>query len=210
MKRGFSWLIPQEKKFFDMLENEAENVLVGAKAISELLNDSADIDVVRKKVEEIEHRGDDIVHEIFEALNTTFITPIDHEDISKLASALDDVLDHIHSVTRRLYFYNIKYRTKPMKMFIKVLLKACEELNIAVKGIRELKKPEAIEQKCVEVNTLENEADEILNKSIVELLKVKDAIEFIKLKEIYDFLEIAMDRCEDAANVISDIVVKHH
>jgi uncharacterized protein Yka (UPF0111/DUF47 family) len=144
-----------------------------------------------------------------EELNKTFITPIDHEDISKLASALDDVLDHIHAASRRFNLYNIKKPTKVMIAFSDILLEACKDLEIAVSGIRNLKDPEGIEKKCVEVNTLENKADEILNSSVAELLKGKDAIKIIKLKEIYEFLESAMDRCEDAADVISDIVVKH-
>jgi hypothetical protein len=203
-----SWLVPQEKKFFDMLESEAANLLKGAKTLSVLINNGMKTETV-KDIEDIEHRGDNIVHEICEELNKTFITPIDHEDISKLASALDDVLDHIHAASRRFNLYNIKKPTKVMIAFSDILLEACKDLEIAVSGIRNLKDPEGIEKKCVEVNTLENKADEILNSSVAELLKGKDAIKIIKLKEIYEFLESAMDRCEDAADVISDIVVKH-
>jgi len=208
MEWRLSWLVPQEKKFFDMLESEAANVLKGAQTLSDFVNSGIKPQLI-KKVEDIEHSGDDIVHNIFEELNKTFITPIDHEDISKLASALDDVLDHIHAAARRIQNYEIKKPTKTMIAFSDILLESCKNLDIAVNGIRNLKDPESIEKKCVNVNTLENKADEILNSSVAELLKGKDAIKIIKLKEIYEFLESAMDRCEDAADVISDIVVKH-
>ena len=203
-----SWLVPHEKKFFDMLESEATNLLKGSQTLSGFINNGMDPEMI-KGVKDIEHHGDDIVHEICEELNKTFITPIDHEDISKLASALDDVLDHIHAAARRIHLYEIKNPTKTMIDLSNILLETCKELEMAVNGIRNLKDPENIEKGCVKVNTLENKSDEILNSSLAELFKGSDVIEIIKLKEIYDFLEIAMDRCEDAANVISDIVVKH-
>jgi predicted phosphate transport protein (TIGR00153 family) len=204
-----SWLIPQETKFFDMLEIEAEAVLKGAQLLFNLLNDFKDVEKMKNMITEVERQTDDLVHGIFEKLNQTFITPIDREDISSLASSLDNVLDHIHGAARRIHLYEIEQPTKTMVEFATVLLKACTELNFAVKDMKELKKPEKIEEICVEVNSLENKADEILNNGVVELFKTKDAKEIIKLKEIYEFLESAVDRCEDAANVISDIVMKN-
>ncbi|MHC1635641.1 MAG: DUF47 domain-containing protein [Candidatus Methanospirareceae archaeon] len=207
-----SWLIPREKKFFDLLEKEATNILRGAQRIYELMNNNNynhDIERAKEEITEIEHETDDIVHTIFEELNVTFITPIDREDISALASALDNILDHIHGAVRRMYLYGIEEPTPAMRDFARVLLRASEELNLAVRSLRELEKPERIEERCIKVNSLENEADEILNYGVTELFKKDDVKEIIKLKEIYEFLESAVDRCEDAANVISDIVVKN-
>ncbi len=205
----FTWLIPREKKFFNMLEIESEAVLKGAQYLNNLMENFADIEETYHTITEVEHQTDDIVHSIFEALNTTFITPIDREDISQLASSLDDILDHIHGTIRRIYLYNIAKPTKPMIELTAVILKACIELNFSVKAMKKLENPADIEARCVEVNRLENEADEINNHAVVELFNIGDVKEIIKIKEIYSFLESATDRCEDAANVISDIVIKN-
>lgn len=188
---------------------EANAVLKGAQLLYNFMNDYRNVEDMKDRISEIEHQTDDLVHSIFEKLNETFITPIDREDISSLASALDNVLDHIHGAARRIHLYEVQGPTKTMKRFSEVILKACTELALAVKEMRELKKPEKIEGRCVDINTFENEADEILNYGVVELFKVEDAKGIIKLKEIYEFLESAVDRCEDAANVISDIVMKN-
>jgi len=204
-----SWLIPREKKFFDMLMIEADAVLKGAQVLCDLITDYTDVVAKKNKITEIEHQADDVVHLIFEELNETFITPIDREDISSLASALDNVLDHIHGAARRLFLYKIPSPDETMRRFSDTLLKACNELNLAVKDMKKLKNPEKIEERCVEVNRLENVGDEILNYGVVELFETKEAKDIIKLKEIYEFMESAIDRCEDAANVISDIVIKN-
>ena len=204
----FTWLIPREKKFFDMLEMETEAVHKGAQYLNDLMANYENVEDAFNKIKEIEHKTDNIVHTIFEALNTTFITPIDSEDISRLASALDDILDHIYAAVRRIHIYKIKKPTQSMIDFATVLLNACQALDCSVKGMKKLEKPENIEERCVEINRLENVADEINNRASVELFKLDDVKEIIKIKQIYDFFESATDRCEDAANVISDIVIK--
>jgi predicted phosphate transport protein (TIGR00153 family) len=207
---GFKeWIIPQDKHFFNMLENEASNVLVGSIAFLEMLKNYENIKQKQQKIKDIEHQGDDFVHEIFEELNKTFITPIDHEDISGLASAFDDVLDYIDGTATRFVLYEIEKPEENMIKLAEVILKQATELNIAICGLRNIKDPKDIEKKCIEVNRLENIADDIYKTSVAQLFKRKDAIEIMKLKEIYERLEFATDKCEDAANVISDIVVKN-
>ncbi|PWB54862.1 MAG: DUF47 domain-containing protein [Candidatus Methanoperedenaceae archaeon] len=203
------WLIPQDKHFFSMLENESNNVLDGSKAFLEMLNNYENIKEKQQKIKDIEHQGDDFVHEIFEELNKTFITPIDHEDISALASAFDDVLDYIDGTATRLVLYEIKKPEENMIKLGEVVLKQTAELNLAICGLRNIKNPKDIEKRCIEVNRLENVADDIYKSSVAQLFKQKDAVEIMKLKEIYERLEFATDKCEDAANVISDIVVKN-
>ena len=203
------WLIPQDKHFFNMLENESGNVLDGSKVFLEMLNNYENVKEKQLKIKDIEHQGDDFVHEIFEELNKTFITPIDHEDISALASAFDDVLDYIDGTATRFVLYEIKKPEKNMIKLAEVILKQSTELNIAICGLRNIKNPKDIEKRCIEVNRLENVADDIYKSSVAQLFKQKDAIEIMKLKEIYERLEFATDKCEDAANVISDIVVKN-
>ena len=203
------WILPQDKHFFNMLENESQNVLDGSNAFLDMLKNYDNIKQKQQAIKDIEHQGDDFVHEIFEELNKTFITPIDHEDISALASAFDDVLDYIDGTAARCVLYEI---TKPEENMIKlaeVLVKQTTELNIALYGLRNLKNPKEIEKRCIEVNRLENIADDIYKTSVAQLFKRKDAIEIMKLKEVYERLEFATDKCEDAANVISDIVVKN-
>ncbi len=203
------WIIPQDKHFFNMLENESNNVLDGSNAFLEMLKNYENIKQKQQKIKDIEHQGDDFVHEIFEELNKTFITPIDHEDISALASAFDDVLDYIDGTAARLVLYEIKKPEENMIKLAEVLLKQATELNTALSGLRNIKNPKDIERRCIEVNRLENVADDIYKTSVAELFRRKDAIEIMKLKEIYERIEFATDKCEDAANVISDIVVKN-
>ncbi len=203
------WILPQDKHFFNMLENESNNVLDGSKAFLDMVKNYENIKEKQQTIKDIEHQGDDFVHEIFEELNKTFITPIDHEDISALASAFDDVLDYIDGTATRLVLYEIKKPEENMIKLAEVLVTQTTELNEALAGLRNLKNPKGIEKRCIEVNRLENIADDIYKTSVAELFRRKDAIEIMKLKEVYERLEFATDKCEDAANVISDIVVKN-
>ncbi len=203
------WIIPQDKHFFEMLENESNNMSYGSKTLLDMLKNYENIYRKQRNVEDIEHIGDDIVHAIFEELNKTFITPIDHGDISSLASSLDNVLDLINGVAIRLVLYEVQKPEEDMIKLADILMIQVEELNSAIKELRNAKNFKSIEVRCIEINRLENIADDIYKRSIARLFKTKDAIEIMKLKEIYECLEHATDMCEDAANVISDIVVKN-
>jgi predicted phosphate transport protein (TIGR00153 family) len=203
------WLIPQDKHFFNMLDNVSQNVFDGSTAFLDMVKNYDNIEKKQQKIKDIEHQGDDFVHEIFEELNKTFITPIDHEDISKLASAFDDVLDYIDGTATRLVLYDIQKPEENMIKLAEVLLQQTTELRYAISGLHKIKNPKEIEKRCVEVNRLENVADDIYKTSVADLFKQKDAIEIMKLKEVYERLEYATDKCEDVANVISDIVVKN-
>ncbi|MDI6806350.1 MAG: DUF47 family protein [Candidatus Aenigmarchaeota archaeon] len=208
---GFrEWLLPKDHRFFDMLENQAQVVFKGSSILAESLNSSNGIGIGEKVklIKKVEQEGDEIVHEIAEGLNRTLITPIDREDISNLSSRLDDVLDKIHAAASRINIYGIN----PNKTILKlsnVLVTSTDILNKAVRNMRNPKKFEETENYCIEINRLENEADSILHSSLSELFKEKDILKIIKLKEIMEFLEEATDRCEDAANTISDIIVKN-
>jgi predicted phosphate transport protein (TIGR00153 family) len=203
------WIIPNDKHFFNMLENESQNVLDGSIAFLNMLKKYENIEEKQQMIKDIEHQGDDFVHEIFEELNKTFITPIDHEDISKLASALDDVLDNIDGSATRFVLYDLQRPEENMIKIAEVLLQQITELRQAISGLHKIKNAKDIEERCIEVNRLENVADDLYKTSVAGLFKRKDAIEIMKLKEVYERLEFATDKCEDAANVISDIVVKN-
>ena len=203
------WIIPQDKHFYEMLENESENVLKAANVFLDVLNNYENLPEKQEEIKNLEHQGDTLVHEIFEELNKTFITPIDHEDIFKLASSFDDVLDYIDGTAYRLKLYEIEKPEENLIKLAEIVVEQIRELNAALRGLRNLKNPQLIEERCIEVNRLENHADDIYKNSVAELFKRKDAIEIMKLKEVYERLEFATDKCEDAANVISDIVVKN-
>ena len=207
---GFKeWIIPQEKYFFSMLDKQADTVLEGAETLVDLVKNFDNVAEKRDKMKSIEHKGDDIVHEITEALNKTFVTPIDHDDMSKLASRMDDILDYMESASHRMWSYEIKRVPNDMVKLAEVLLTSTKEVNHAVRDLRNFKKKNEIVKHCIEINRLENIGDEITHQAVAGLFKTGDVMEIIKLKEIYEHLELATDKCEDAADVIKDIFIKN-
>ena len=203
------WIVPQEQRFFDMLEDCAKAVAEGALDLRDLLRDFRDVPAKRKHIKDIEHRGDEIVHSIFEALNKTFITPIDREDIMRLASDLDNVLDMIDAAANRLDLYEIEKPSKAMIDLAEVIVESTSALRRGVGMIRNMKQADEVEAIAVEVSRLENVADDLMNTSVAALFKEKDVVHIIKSKEIIERLEEATDYCEDVANVLSDIVAKN-
>lgn len=207
---GFrEWIIPKNYVFFDLLEKEVSNLVSGAEALLELLTNYENIEEKKSKIKHIEHDGDHITHQIFEELNVTFITPLDHEDIAHLSSKLDDILDHIDEVARMLVIYDIKEPRENMLELARIILNSTKELERGIRGLRHMKNPREVEACCVETNRLEDYADELFELCMLDVFNTQDVIELIKLKDIYERLEQATDACEDAANTISDIVSKH-
>ncbi len=201
-------LLPREKVFFQLLEQESRNVLMGAQALNDMILHFENLSEKRKHIEDIEHRGDEIVHSIYDRLRTTFITPIDRDQIGELASLYDDVLDFIDAVAERLKLYEIKAPTEGMRKMAQLVLKSVEEIDVAFGLIHEIAAPD-IEARCIEVDRLENEADSLLHESVAALFKTDDAITIIKLKEVYEFLESITDKCEDVVQEIRNIVVEY-
>jgi len=203
------WIIPQERQFFDLLERIAAIVAEGAVALQDLLRNFQDVSAKRKHIKDIEHRGDEVVHTIFEELNKTFITPIDREDIVALASALDSTLDMINAAANRLDLYEIDEPAPAMVDLGDAIVLATAELHRAVGMIRDMRQGDEVERICVEVNRLENVADDLMNHGVAALFKEKDPIRIIKFKEVIERLEESTDFCEDVANILSDIVAKN-
>jgi len=207
---GFKeWIIPQEKHFFAMLDQQADVVLEGAVALLDMTKDYRDVAHKRDRLKEIEHRGDDLVHTIAEELNKTFVTPIDHDDMSKLTSRLDDILDYIEAAAHRMWAYDVKTVPPEMVSLVECVLGSVKEVNHAVKDLKNFKRKNEILQHCIEINRWENVGDDITHEAVANLFKGKDVIELIKLKEIYEQLEMATDKCEDVADVIKDIFIKN-
>ena len=202
-------LIPGDTIFFDLFERQAETVMEAAHQLVILTEDFTNVKEKRLEIEKLEHKGDQITHDIYEQLNRTFITPLDPEEISRLASTLDEVLDYIDDSTEKMFYYNIASTDSHMIELAKLIHMSATEIEHAVKSIRSFKDPQYIEERCIEVNRLENLADDVLAHAVTDLFKTTDAITIIKLKDIYENLEIATDNCEDVANILSDIAIRH-
>ena len=203
------WIIPQEKHFYEMLEQQADVVVEGAEALMDMVSHFDNVAEKRDKIKDIEHKGDELVHTIATALSRTFVTPIDQEDISKLTSRLDDILDYIEAASHRMWSYEIKTIPPDMVKLTEVIVKGSKEVNHAVKDLRNFKKKNEILNHCIEINRLENTGDDITHVAVADLFKKYDAVDIIKLKEIYEYLEEATDKCEDAADVIKDVFMKN-
>lgn len=203
-------LIPKEEKFFDMFRAQSANVVEGARLLKDFLENYTDVDQKRMKIEKCESAGDEIAHRILEKLNTTFITPMDREDIHALTSALDDILDLINATSQRLHLYGVKDVTDDAKLLANVILRASEETEALVDSMEDLRNVKNMKARWIEVNRLENEGDKISRNAIAGLFThEKDPIEVIKWKELYEHLETAVDKCEDAANIVEAVVLKN-
>ena len=202
------WVIPQDRAFYNLLERQSSTVLLGAKKLEEAVTSFDNIEGRRKEFKDIEHQGDEIVHEVYERVTNSFITPIAQEDLTKLASLYDDVLDYMYAIMNRLVLFEIKGSTESMVKLARIVRASVEEIDKAVISMRKVDRAE-IEEDCREVDRLENEADVLLNESVAALFRSNDVIGILKLKEIYEYLETATDKCEDLSFVIRDIMIKH-
>ena len=199
--------LPKEVRFYDYFEQQSQNILKAAALLNDLVRNFSDARAKTHLIKEVEHAGDQITHEIVRKLNTTFITPIDREDIHALATRLDDVLDYIEAAAERLVVYRIKEPTSACRAFAEVIVKTAEATDRAIRCLRNM--DPGFHEHAVEVNRLENTADNLLRDSLAALFDEQgDPIEVIKWKEIYETMEIVTDRCEDVANVIEGIILK--
>ena len=202
------WLVPQDKIFFDLLEEESNNVADGARKLQEMIDNFDRLGDRRAELKAIEHNGDQIVHVIYEKVNSTFVTPIDQDDITKLASLYDDVLDIIYAVANRIVLYELKQSTPAMKELVHLVRKSVDEIHAAFSSMRSRDRKE-IDKRCIQVDTLENEADVVLNNNVAQLFKSNDMIQIMKLKEIYEQLETITDMCEDVSQELRDILRRY-
>jgi len=212
MNSIFSFFTPKDKKFQPLFEQAGNNVRLIAEALLLVVN-ATDLDKRKeaiKEVERLEHLGDDITHSIFIELSKNFITPFDREDIHTLASAIDDIADYIHASAGNIELYQITTIGDPMIKLAELLVEMCTDLEKAIKELRSFKNVRVIADACVRINSAENQADYVCNLAIARLFEFEtNAIELIKQKEVLQTLEIATDKCEDAANVLESILVKN-
>ncbi len=199
-------LIPKETKFFDMFAEMSGNLIEGARLLTQILADFKDVEARVQRLQDIEHRGDELTHNILVKLNQTFLTPLDREDIHRLAASMDDVLDFVHAAGECLVIYKIANAPPQAAELAGVIVRQCEQISQAV---AKLEKHDHVLDYCVEINRLENEGDRIARASIAKLFEnERDPIALIKLKELYEILETATDKAEDVANVMESVVLK--
>jgi len=199
-------LIPRETKFFELFAELSTCMSDGARLLRSILEDPSDLENRVNQMQAIEHRGDKAIHAIMTKLNQSFITPFDREDIHRLASSLDDVLDFMNTAATRLVMYKIAQPPTAAAELAGILVLQSEEL---ARGVSLLEKNGQVMKHCDEVNRLEDEADQVSRKAIGALFEnEKDPIQLIKMKELYEVLETATDKAEDAANVLEAIVLK--
>ena len=200
-------LIPKEERFYDDFVAMAEEIRHGAAMLEEMLAPERPLWDKADEIKEVEHKCDFLTHEIIQRLHRTFVTPLDREDIFALARSLDDVMDAIDATAALVRLYQIAFVRQDARELARIIMASAEQL---VKAVKELERKKGVAEPAVEINRLENEADRA-HQSAVRLLfeEEKDPIQIMKWKEILDFLEDATDRCEDVANVLEGVVVKH-
>jgi predicted phosphate transport protein (TIGR00153 family) len=205
-------LLPHDESFYKFFEEASQNLVNGAALLKELMmtKDASTRDKLIMQINELEHHGDSITHRVFSELNSTFVTPFDREDIHQLASALDDVMDHMDGAASRISLYKIKKIPKTLSQLVDVLQLSIAELHRGVRMLRDINKTNELQRVFQKVNEYENNADTLFENGVADLFeKEKNAIQLIKLKELMVGLETATDKCEDAANVLEGIYIKH-
>lgn len=204
--------MPKDKVFYGLFEQVTSNLTQMAVTFGKA---NAETDHVKriamlKSLEEIEHKNDEVTHKIFIELGRNFITPFDREDIHTLATSLDDVADYLWGAAKRIANYSIHDNEALTAEFADVIIRSVQALDKAVKELRDMKDLRSITESCVLINSLENEADDVLDKAMAQLFSSNiDPLEIIKKKDLYEMLEIVTDKCEDAANVIETIIIKY-
>ncbi len=200
-------LLPREEEFFDLFIQVARRSREAGEHLVGLFADPERRPYYAEHIKRLEHECDQITHEVVNRLDRTFITPIDREDIYRLASDLDDVIDVIDGVARRAQIFRVGAAPEGVKKLTDVIHRALGTLAL---GVEELRKKDGVMQHCIEAKRLEEEADSLYHTSLGQLFDIeKNAVELIKWKEIYDNLERCVDQAEDVANVLESITLKH-
>lgn len=200
-------VIPRSENFYEFFERAAGNVADAGGLLLKLLTDYLDPEAAHAEIRQREHEGDEITHQIMRALNTTFVTPFDREDIHRLASLLDDILDGIEAVADLLVLHQIEQPLPEMRQQAEVLARAADQTYQAMMNLRSFR---GLDQYWVEINRLENEGDRIYRKTVARLFSGEyKAMDVLKWKDLVDQLEAAIDKCEDVANTLESIVLKH-
>lgn len=204
--------LPKDKIFYDIFENIASTLKDMSKTLVDAIyaEDPQQMAKLLESIADGEHKNDEYTHQIFVELGKNFVTPFDREDIHFLATSLDDIADYMYASSKKILNYNVEETDEYMKELATINHKSITTLAGAVKKLRNMKNISKIKQDCVVVNSLENDADDVLDRAIINLFKNNpNAIDVIRLKSIYEDMEMITDKCEDASNVIESIIIKY-
>jgi predicted phosphate transport protein (TIGR00153 family) len=208
----FKIFLPKDRVFYSLFESVADTVHKMGITLQEMVYEADEDKRAGKlaQIENMEHKNDDLTHTIFTELGRNFITPIDREDIHQLATALDDIADYIYASAKKINFYKINPNDTGIHKLTELILQGSIEIKKATHGLRDMKNLREMTEAIVRINSIENQADDVFDMSIEMLFNNEnDFKEVIKKREIYQVLEIATDKCEDAANVIESIIIKY-
>jgi uncharacterized protein len=212
-KKWLSWLKGNDKVIIEMLEKQSANLVNATTSLVEIILESPEKNINKGKISQIkdlEHEGDNITHNLFITLSQTFVTPLDREDIAGLASAIDEVLDYTDGIADRFLLFNIQKPTSYMIDLSKILLAATKEIHFVTKTLYKMKNAFELLPHCNNIKKYEQQADSLYRRAIAALFETNtNAIEVIKLKEIYENFESSLDKCQDVADIIEDIVLKY-
>jgi predicted phosphate transport protein (TIGR00153 family) len=207
------WFMPKEERFHELFGRDTANLLRCARSFSEFAQ-LTDLEARRAKMadlRQLEHEGDNITRQIFDALNSSFITPFDREDIRSLATDLDDVLDYIEGVAQHLLNFELSESPEGLRQFAGILVEMATEIERITELIWNLAKESQLHEAIVRVSDLENRADVLYNTVIADLFRTngRDPVEILKWKEIYEGLENACDQCKDFTHIVGNVMVKN-
>jgi predicted phosphate transport protein (TIGR00153 family) len=203
-------LIPREGKFFDLFRDSANLIVEGSVELRELLKDLKQAEDRTHKIKALEHRADEVTHQAIDLLHKTFITPMDRDDIHWLVTRMDDIMDYLEEASIKVSMYGITKVNPEVNRLADLCVQSAEAVGKAVQHLENLKNPSEIVKTCVDINRLENEADQVLREGLAKLFREEnDLKQLIKLKEVMESLENATDRCEDVANIIEGIVLEY-
>jgi predicted phosphate transport protein (TIGR00153 family) len=202
--------LPRNEQFYDLLHDSAKNLVDAGEVLVDLMEHYQNVEMKSDRLRELEHNGDNIAHNIMNLLHKTFVTPIEREDIAQLAQRLDDVMDYIEGATTAMRIYKVSEPTARSRELADVVRLMTVKMEQAISQLREHRHLRDILPHCVELNRLENVADDLFRSAMAELFEDEaSAAEIIKWREIYDHLERATDYAEDVANVLEGIVLRH-
>jgi len=202
-------LFPKNERFFDLFEESARNFVTAAGLLKELMDRCDAVEEMVRQITELEHHGDTITHLIMAELHSTFVTPIDREDIAQLAQRMDDVMDSIDAAAMRMMLYDITKPTERAKELADIVVRVTSETSKAIPRLRRSSELSHMKEHCIEINRLENEADDVRRSALAELFRDRvELAEVIKWREIYEHMENAVDRCEDIADILEGVMIK--
>ena len=207
----FQFLVPKDKKFFPLFEQASSNLIEIATNLHEAVNlPLKEREVLFQKIDTLEQKGEDITRQTNLELSRNFITPFDREDIHALITSIDNVADYLHGAASRMRLYQVDKITKSIRKLTEINLEACQNIDVAVRELRDLKKMKNITDAIVRINKLENKSDNVYDKAVLDLFENEtDAKNIIKYKEVLSVLENAADKCKSVAGVLESISVKH-